>query len=262
MTLFRASKYLKYILLSRHRRGHGIHSPFVFDLVTRVFRNKIDPDIVFSIEKVRKRMISDQRWIIVKDLGAGSVKLKTNLRKVSDIARYSPVSQKYGVLLSNMSAEFGEPLIIELGTSLGISTLYMAASSKGTILNTVEGCPETSGIALENFRKSGYDNIEVHTGSFDEVLPVIISRNIKPGLVFIDGDHRKNPVINYFNQIAEISDNKTVIIIDDIHSSKEMEEAWIEIKRFEKVSVTVDIFRMGIVFFREAINHNNYTIRY
>ncbi len=91
----------------------------------------------------------------------------------------------------------------------------------------------------------------------------LTNTGIKPGLVFIDGNHRKEPVLKYFNQIAEISDNKTVIIIDDIYYSKEMEEAWNEIKQLhEKVSVTIDIFRMGIVFFREGINHNNYIIRY
>ena len=94
MIFFTASKYLKYILLSRHKKGHGLHSPFIFDLVSRVFRNKIDNDIVCSIRKVRKRLISDRRSIIVNDLGAGSEKFKTNIRKVSDIARYSPVPAK------------------------------------------------------------------------------------------------------------------------------------------------------------------------
>ena len=262
LIFYRIAKYLKYILLSRHRNGYGIHSPFAFDLVSRVFRNKINPDIVFSIEKVRRRMISDRRSINVKDLGSGSRKINTSLRQVSDIAKYSPVPKKYGVLLSNMAAEFGEPLIVEFGTSLGISTMYLAVSCTNAIVNTVEGCVATAEIAKENFKEAGIKNIEVLTGSFDEVLPVIINSNIKPGLVFIDGNHRKEPVISYFTQIAEISDNKTVIIIDDIYYSREMEEAWNEIKQFEKVTLTVDIFRMGIVFFREGMSHNNYIIRY
>jgi len=262
MIFFRASKYLKYILISRHKTGHGIHSPFVFDLVSRVFRNKIDHDIVSNIEKVRKRLISDRRSIIVKDLGAGSEKLKTQLRKVSDITRYSPVTKKYGVLLSNLAAEFGKPFIIEFGTSFGISTMYMAAACPDAMIYTMEGCPATAEMAYQSFEETGLNNIKVFIGSFDEILPEIANSAIKPGLVFIDGDHRKEPVLNYFNRIAEISDNKTVIIIDDIYYSKEMEEAWNEIKRYEKVSVTVDIFRMGIVFFRAGINHNSYIIRY
>jgi predicted O-methyltransferase YrrM len=262
MIFFRATRYLKYILLSGNRKGHGIHSPFVFDLVSRIFRNKIDKDIVFRIEKIRNKLNSDPRSIIVKDFGSGSQKMKTNLRKVSKIARYSAVPQKYGVLLFNLASEFGKPFIVEFGTSFGISTMYMAAACTDAIINTIEGCPATSEIAKENFKKAGIKNIEVFTGSFDEILPVIINSKNKPGLVFIDGDHRKEPVINYFKKMAEISDSKTVLIIDDIYYSKDMEEAWSEIKGNEKVSLTVDIFRMGIVFFREGINHKDYIIRY
>lgn len=262
MIFFRAAKYLKYILISRSRKGYGIHSPFVFDLVSRVFRNKIDPDIVCTIEQVRKKMKSDQRLLDVKDFGSGSEKLKTNLKKVSDIARYSPVPEKYGVLLSNLASEFGEPLIVEFGTSLGISTMYMAAACTGAIVKTIEGCPALTEIAVANFKEAGLKNINVCTGSFDEVFPALINGNIKPGLVFIDGNHRKEPVIKYFNKVSDISDNKTVIVIDDINYSKEMQEAWNEIKQSEKVSVTLDIFRMGIVFCKRGISPNNYIIRY
>ena len=138
----------------------------------------------------------------------------------------------------------------------------MAASCPDAMVYTMEGCPETAEIARRNFDEAGLNNIEIFTGSFDEILPDITNPGSKPGLVFIDGNHRKEPTIRYFNRMAEISDSKTVIIIDDIYSSKEMEEAWIEIKRYKKISLTIDIFRMGIVFFRETINHNDYIIRY
>lgn len=262
MIFFRGYKYLKYILLSRHRKGHGIHSPFIFDLVSRVFRNKRDTDIVCSVRKVRKRMISDRSSIIVKDLGAGSEKIKTNRRKVSEIARYSPIPEKYGILLSNLASEFGKPLIIELGTSFGISTMYMAASCPEAVVYTIEGCPATAGIAEQNFMSCGFTNIKLLTGSFEEKLSEVAETGIKPGLIFIDGNHRKDPVLKYFRHLAELSDNNTVIVIDDIYYSREMEEAWTQIKLSEKVSVTIDIFRMGIIFFRKGINHQDYTIRY
>ncbi len=262
MIFFRAIKYLKYNLLSGHKKGHGIHSPFVFNLVSDVFRNKPESNILILIEKIRKELKADDRCITVKDLGSGSDKLKANIRKVSDIVRYSAVPRKYGVLLSNMAAEFGGPFIVELGTSLGISAMYLAAGCPAKTVNTVEGCLAVYEIAKENFKKAGINNINVFTGSFDEILPVILSSNNKPGLVFIDGNHRKKPVIDYFGMIAERSDSKSVIIIDDIYYSEEMEEAWNEIKRYEKVSVTIDIFRMGLVFFREGVTHKDYIIRY
>jgi predicted O-methyltransferase YrrM len=262
MTLPRTFKYLIYILLSHHRKGHGIHSPFVYDLVSRVFRNKIDPDVLFSVEQARIKMKSDRRIILVKDLGSGSDIMKTNKRRVSDIARYSSVTGKYGRLLSNMASEFGNPMVLELGTSVGLSTLYMAAGIPDTTICTIEGCPETAEIARQNFVEAGHNNIKILTGSFDEILPELALNSIRPGLVFIDGNHRKAPVMRYFNKIAEISDSKTVVIIDDINYSNEMAEVWTEIKLHKKVTISIDIFRMGILFFREGITHNDYIIRY
>jgi len=262
MIFFRSLKYLNYILLSRHRKGHGIHSPFVFDLVSRIFRNKTDPSIVFTVERFRKKLKSDKRSILVKDLGSGSELSDKSLRRVSDIARNSPVPGKYGKLLSNLAAEFGKPLIIELGTSLGISTMYMAASCPDAQLITVEGCPETAAIAKHNFIEAGIKNVEILVGSFEDILPGFVSNGVKPGLVFIDGNHRKEPVVKYFKLLAELSDSRTVIIIDDINYSKEMSEAWCEIKLHDKVTVSIDLYRMGILFFRQAINHNDYIIRY
>jgi len=262
MIFCRTLKYLKYIILSQHGRGHGIHSPFVFNLVSRVFRNEIDKSLVYKIEQLRKKMKSDSRSILVNDLGSKSDKAKTKVRKVSAIAGHSPVTLKYGRLLSNMAAEFGSPLIIELGTSLGISTLYMAASCVNANIITIEGCKETAALARQNFVEAGLNNIDILVGSFDEILPGFPSKGIKPGLIFIDGNHRKEAVLKYFNLLSEISDNNTVFIIDDINYSRGMAEAWDELKLHKKVSVSVDIFRMGILFFREGISHNNYVIRY
>jgi predicted O-methyltransferase YrrM len=262
MDLFSIRRFTKYFIFSRHRCGHGIHSPFVFDLVSNVFRNKIEPDIVCSIEKIRKKLIADQGLINIYDLGAGSKKMKSNQRKVSDIARYSAVPRKYGILLSKMSKVFGNPLVLEFGTSLGISTMYLAASCPETTVVTMEGCKETSEVAAQNFEEAGLKNIRLLNGTFDELLPRIKNEKICPGLVFIDGNHKKEPVIRYFNQIAGMSDNSTVVIIDDIYSSQEMEQAWSEIKNHGDVSISIDIFRMGIVFFMKGLNRSSYVIRY
>jgi predicted O-methyltransferase YrrM len=262
MIFFRIVKYLKYILLSHHRKGHGIHSPFVFDLVSRIFRNKIDKEIIQSVEHLRKKMISDRRRILVQDMGSKSELLKNAYRNVSDIARRSPVPEKYGVLLANMAAVFGNPLIIEFGTSLGISTIYLAEACKDVKVITIEGCPSIAEIAKQNFIDAGLTNISLLTGSFDAFIPDLALQGVKPGLIFIDGNHRKKPVLDYFNKMAGLADNNTVIVIDDIYYSSQMSEAWAEIKLHKKVSVTIDIFRMGICFFREGINHNDYVIRY
>ena len=245
-----------------NRKGHGIHSPFVFDLVSRVFRNKIDTEIVSNIEQIRKKLIYDKGTITVTDFGSGSDNSEKYIRRVSCVVRKSCVPGNYGVLLANMAAEFGSPYILEFGTSFGISTMYLALANQSTLVKTIEGCPAISEIARKNFSETGIKNIEVVSGSFDDVLPSISDKNTAPGLIFIDGDHHKAPLLKYFSLLVEISDFKTVIIIDDINYSKEMEEAWNEIKRFDKVSITVDLYRMGIVFFRQGINRRDYMIRY
>jgi predicted O-methyltransferase YrrM len=262
MIFFRTFKYLKYTLMAGHRGGHGIHSPFVFDIVTRVFRNKTDAGIVCIIENRRKIMLNDQRQINIEDFGSGSVGRLSNRRKVSQVAKRSPVSLKYGLLLSKLASEFGGKGIIEFGTSLGISTMYLASSSPGSTVYSMEGSSELAEIARENLKSAGIGNCEVFTGEFDSVLPEVLGKCKTPGLVFIDGNHRKEPVLRYFSKIAEVSDSKSVIVIDDINYSPEMAEAWNEIKTAEKVSATIDLDRMGIVFFRERITPKNYIIRY
>jgi predicted O-methyltransferase YrrM len=262
MIFFRVTRYLRYKLFARHGRGHGIHSPFIFDMITRTFRNKTGSEVVLSVEKIRKKALSSDRIIEVLDLGAGSVKMKGNLRKVSEIARYSAVSEKYGRFLFAMAFRFGGEAIVEYGTSLGISTMYMASGSPTSVVYTMEGCPQTAALACENFTTAGLKNINLLNGSFSELVPDIIRKGIKPGLVFIDGNHRKRPVLEYCGQMAGIANSDTVIIIDDIHCSIEMEEAWNEIKQWKNVSSTVDILRMGIVFFKDGMSHFNYVIRY
>lgn len=255
-------KYLNYKLFSTHGGGYGIHSPFVFNLITKVFRNKINPDMVNSIEKIRHKLILDHRTIKVTDFGSGPEKMCGNLRRIAEIARYSSIPGKYGVLLANMSSEFGKPHIVEFGTSLGISTMYIAAFCPEATVYTIEGCPEISGIAKKNFEEAGLKNIRIFTGTFEKVLPEIKKDVMNPGLVFIDGNHRKEPVIEYFNEMAEISDRGTVIMLDDIHYSREMGEAWEVIKQHRNVSTTIDLFRMGIVFFKKGLTHIDYIIRY
>jgi len=254
--------YLNYKIFSRHRRGHGIHSPFVYNLITQVFRNKIDPVVVSNIENLRKEMLSDHRVINVTDYGSGSKHFRGGMREISSIARHSSVPGKYGKLLYKLAGEYGGSDIIELGTSLGISTLYLAAGAKGSVVHTVEGCPSVSGLAKKNFERSGFDNIRLYTRKFDEALSELKEKNIRPGLVFIDGDHRKDAILKYFDALGSMCNEKSVIVIDDIHRSAEMASGWQEIKKMKNVSITIDIHRMGIVFFRRGIAKFDYIIRY
>ena len=262
MELFTVAKYIQYFLFSHHRKGHGIHSPFVFDLVTRILMNKSVPDFVQRIESLREKLKSAPEYLAVEDLGSGSSRLHGTKRKISDIAKVSAVPKKYGLLLSHIAEVSGSPMILEFGASFGISTMYMALARPDVPVYTMEGSPEICSVAEKNFSEAGIRNIKLMQGSFDSLLPSVKGLKISPGLVFIDGDHRKEPLLRYFSEVAEISGNETVVIIDDIYSGKEMADAWKAIKNRPDVTVTVDIFRMGLVFFRRGIAKTNCVIRH
>jgi len=260
--MFTVLRYLKYLIFARHGKGHGIHSPFVYRLITETFRHEPDKEIIKRIRNIRRKLMTDVRTVSVIDLGSGSRKMKSNIRKVSEIARYAAVPEKYGLLLFNLSKEYGSPLIVELGTSLGISSMYLAAASPEVPVYTIEGCGDLAELACQNIREAGIKNIRVMNGSFDEMIPLIKEMNVSPGLVFIDGDHKKDSVVRYFMDFAGISNSNTLIVIDDISISEEMAEAWELIKKHEKVTATIDLYRMGFVFFREGITLLHYMIRY
>jgi len=262
MSFYIIKKYLHYKLFSSHKRGHGIHSPFVFELIEKVFRNKTVPVVVLDIEKRRDQLKADKRLISVNDLGKGSKRIKGNLRKISDIAKYSSTPAKFGRILTNLAASFGDRGILELGTSLGISTMYLAAGQREGRVHTIEGCSETLSVARENFANCGFNGIKSYSGSFDEMIPEFCKERLTPGVVFIDGDHRKESVIRYFEKVKEFTDDRSVIIFDDIYASSEMGEAWEIIKKDKRTSISIDIFRFGIVFFRSGMTRSDYVIRY
>jgi predicted O-methyltransferase YrrM len=262
MNYYTAGKYLTYKLFSSHKRGHGIHSPFIFKFITKVFRNKISREVVLNIEGIRKMMLSDLRVIKVTDYGSGSGRKGGAVRKVSDIVKKSSIPRKYGRLLSNLAAEYGRDCVIELGTSVGISAMYLASGAPTAVVHTIEGCPEVSVISEENFRRGGFSNIRLYTGTFTDVLGMFEKLKMAPGLVYIDGDHRKESVLNYFEKLYRMSDERSVFVFDDIHSSSAMGEAWGAIVSDSRVTLSIDLFRMGLVFFRKGLTPSGYRIRY
>lgn len=260
MIFFRAAGYLKYTILSRHRKGFGIHSPFIFDIVSGVFRNKKATDVVLKVKNARKRLLNDKRIVEVNDLGSG--KNRSNLRRVSEIAKRSAIPEKYGLLLASMAERFGTGAIIELGTSLGISTMYLAASCPASVVYSIDGSGECLKIAEESLGIAEITNVELINNSFDKAIADLKTRGVKPSLVFVDGDHMKEPTIRYFKELSSMCDEQSVIIIDDINYSREMKEAWDEIRYAPGVSSTIDVFRMGFVFFRQSITQKHYMVRH
>ena len=262
MSNYRIAAALRYLLFSGHRKGHGIHSPFVFDFITRVLRKDIPAEMEEEVKRIRKSMEDCKIRITVKDMGAGSGSLPAESRRLCDIARRSSVHHRYGKILYNLASAYDGLNILEMGTSLGISSLYMALGAPSSGIVSIEGCPALSALAENNFSKAGVDNISVLRGDFEEVLPGLKKDGYKASLVFVDGNHRKKAVLEYFKSLKELITGESVIILDDINYSFEMNEAWKEIKSDLDVSLSIDVFQMGLLFFKKGMVKQDFVIRY
>jgi predicted O-methyltransferase YrrM len=241
-------KYLYYYFTASNGNGHGVHSPFVFDFIKNVLKDKTQYDCYTEIETQRKKLLTDSQIIHVEDFGAGSSVIKSNQRIVKNIAASSLKPKKYAQLLYRMVQYYKPETIIELGTSLGITTSYLASGNSNSTMYTCEGSAAIATIAQHNFDILKLKNIELIQGDFDQTLQPLLSKINKIDLAFVDGNHRKEPTLAYFSQLLNSSILSTILIFDDIHWSAEMEAAWKEIQAHPEVTLTIDLFFIGIVF--------------
>ncbi len=249
-------RYLKFLSKARNSKGFGVHSPFSFELITNVFEEKNEYYKYSEIESLRAELLLDKRVIDVQDFGTGS----SGKRKVSKIAARSLKKKKYAQLLFRL-VSFSKPqIVLDLGTSLGITTAYLASPNSSSTIYTFEGCPNIASIANEVFGKSRVENVIMKIGDINNTLPEIIDVIKTIDFVFFDANHTKEATLNYFYTCLKKSNETSVFVFDDIHYSKGMEEAWNEIKANNKVKVSFDLFSLGIIFFNPILTKENFTL--
>jgi len=236
---------------ARARTRYQVHSPFVFDLINEVIEDDRFFYVFDEIERLRENLLYDKRVIEVTDLGAGSHTTSARTRSIRSIAKSAVTPFRYTQLLFKLIHYFKPKRILEMGTSLGISTLYQATAVRSAKVITLEGCPQISAIARENFRWLGTNNVELMTGDFAGTLPKALDKIKCLDYAFFDGNHRKVPTLEYFEKALEYAHEDSIFVFDDIYWSDEMREAWEEIKANPKVTLTIDLFYVGIVFFRK-----------
>lgn len=259
-SLKRAGKFLNYRLRAKSR--HGVHSPFVYELIDSVIPEEGTFYSWEKIEALRSKLLSSDEVITVKDFGAGSKVFATNERPVKGIAKHVLQPADRGQVLFRLVNHFKPESILELGTSLGITTLYLAAPNPNAQVTTLEGCPNILAVAKKQFEQFGATNIATLEGKFSDNLPTVLAALQQLDFAFIDGHHAKEPTLNYFHQCLAKTHNDSVLVFDDIHWSDEMEEAWEEIKSHPEVTVTIDMFYFGLVFFRKEQEPEHFTLRY
>jgi predicted O-methyltransferase YrrM len=252
--------YTKYRFQSGNE--HSIHSPSLFRFYLDVIKDESSFYVYEDIESIRAKLLMTDMEITIEDHGAGSKVNKSNKRKIKDITKNTVKAPKYGQLLFRLVNHFKPDSILELGTSLGVSTLYLAGSNKKVKVTTVEGCPSTAKVAQINFDKIGFNNIDLINDNFDQYLPKYLDKTKELDFVFFDGNHQKEATINYFNWCVEKTHNETIFVFDDIHWSGGMTAAWEEIKKHPKVTSTIDLFFMGIVFFNTDLSKEDFVLKF
>ena len=254
-----AKDYLTHRFKAKTR--HGLHSPFVYRLVDTVIYDKKSDKVYAEVEQIRKDLLADDRSITIVDLGAGSHVNNNRQRKISDIASHALKAPKMAQLLYRLVADLQPDNIIELGTCLGVTSIYLQKAALQAKVYTLEGSPETAAVAQATFNKAGLTDIELVIGNFDDTLPGIINNLDKLDFIFVDGNHQKDATLKYFEWCLPKVHEGTMMIFDDIYWSEGMKEAWAEIKAHPQVTVTVDLFWIGLVFFRKGQVKEDFLIK-
>ncbi len=245
--------------LKRSTNQHGVHSPFVYDLVTKCFYDKKKHSAYKIIKNYRTQLLQNTSTIDVTDLGSGSQVFKNNKRVISKMTKVAGSSYKDAKLLYRIAHYFKCHTILELGTSLGIATQALALGNPKAKITTVEGCLNVSAVAKTQFKTFDLKHITLKTGDFAEVI-----RNLKTktlDFVYCDGNHTKQATLQYFEMLLPKMHNDSVLIFDDIYWSKGMTDAWEIIKNHPQVTVTIDTYKFGFVFFRQEQAKEHFTIR-
>lgn len=252
--------YIKFLFHSKNE--HGVHSPFVFDLVTKCFYDNTKYPEYEVLKSYRKSILENKNTIEVTDFGAGSRVFKSNTREISKIAQTAGITSKNAELLFRIVHYFQPKSVLEIGTSLGLATSTLSLGNEKAKIITLEGCPNTQKQAQVQLQEqnSNFQNIKFVNTEFSSYFKNLHLSPITHHLIYFDGNHSKKATLDYFEALLPTISNDSVWIFDDIHWSADMEEAWEIIKNHPKVSVTIDTFQWGIVFFRAEQEKEHFII--
>ena len=238
--------------------NHSIQAPFAFSLYELISKPGF-PEIK-KIEDHRALLIRSGDTINYQTFGKKSSLPIDKRRKISAIVNSGISSQYKSRLLASLIKEFKCKVILELGSSLGINTAYLAeASPQGTVY-TFEGHPGLCHLANGFFKQLNYDQVVLLEGNIDEKLPEVLNSITAVDFAFIDANHTSQGLLMYFNQLINRIHKKSIIVIDDIRWSKDMHRGWKEVVKNERVSHSYDMGDVGILFFQEGIKKQNYIV--
>lgn len=259
--LWQSLSYLNYRRKARSR--FKIHSPFIYELVDKVFRDRTKYEDYKKLNRTRRRYTRRTDRLETMDFGtaAGDKEYLIKITTVGKIVKQRTHGRKKLEFLYRLAKYFKPETILEFGTAAGISAMYLSTGSPGSKLITMEGCMGLASVARKSFRKRKL-NIEVEVGDFDAILETSLTKLKQIDMVFFDGNHRKEPTLRYFESCVPLANENSVFMFDDIHWSYGMHKAWKAIKRDKRVSLTIDLYWIGLVFFKKGVEKQDFVVRY
>jgi len=270
---WRIFKYIQHLFHRKNRHGHGIHSPYLFEFVNAVIFNGDRVDVPLTILKAHKELRNDTSLIPAAEerivLGAQSKVDSKEVRSIRSFVRSSSVDQTNAALLFRIANWLKPALVLELGTGLGVSTIYLASGLAEVShqdpdffnVHTIEGDPSRALFSQELFKRLGLNGVKVHQGDVDSRVEELAKRLPGRFLAFVDANHKYEPTLRYLRIIINSSGEDSVIIMDDIYWSKGMYRAWNEVISWPEVRVSLDLFHMGILLLRKDLHKTHLKIK-
>jgi predicted O-methyltransferase YrrM len=253
---------IRYYIFSKHRRGYGIHSPFMYDLIRNVMMKASGNKCSNLVSSEFKRFVDSFSYKKSNtEFGAGSRQVNSS-QNIIQLAKTSGLKGKYLNLICELVSYYKLNSFLELGTCCGITSATLAKSNPELEITTIEGNEERYHIANQLFEKLEISNVNAICGDFRSELKRFSDDNLKFDLIFIDGDHTYSATVENYQKAIHLCSDQGIVIIDDIYWSGGMTKAWREIISDERAIVTVDLFRMGIVFLGRKQVKQSFTIRF
>lgn len=254
--IFRTLSYLLHRITATNTLGHGIHSPYLYNIVHFLFYDNHTYYCFHPIEKERERLLRARKQIEVTDFGTGP----SGIRTVQSIAKHSLQSPRDAKLLFALAHCEVPQDIIELGTSLGITTAYLASTHSTTQVYTLEGSDSVMEQAQKVWSKLHLKNIYPIVGNIDSTLPELLHTMPQVDFVLMDANHTEQATMRYFDMLLPRCTEQTIIVVDDIYHSRQMHRAWQRICSHPATTACLDLWDMGIVFFKKHLEKRIYKI--
>lgn len=249
--------YIKYCFTSGHQHGFGIHSPYLFHLVTRIIEEDLPYYKYSLIEKVRKLMSQvDERIGVFNDDGT------KRLRKIKSVVGDYAITPKYGQLLFRLVNYYKPSVILEYGTTCGISTMYMAAPNSKTSVYSLSKQPEMADlsqsmcerIAMHNIKRSKATDLMAEAQRLVQEMP-------EDDFLYINSATPAE-VSTLVNLRMARNGKRFFIVVPNPYTTDEMWNVWQALKADERVKLSINIFNLGILIANENLQKEDFILRF